>query len=116
MRTLLPLLPPLFLIAAAPADPAVEAALAAAGPGTRIGLVVTDEQGHEIVAIRPDDRFVPASNTKMFTTAAAFALLDTAAADGGGGATVRLEGRDVVLAGHGDARLSSAPRPRGRGR
>ncbi len=109
MRTLLPLLPPLLLIAAAPADPAVEAALAAAGPGTRIGLVVTDEQGHEIVAIRPDDRFVPASNTKMFTTAAAFALLDTAAADGGGGATVRLEGRDVVLAGHGDARLSSAP-------
>ncbi|WP_199743143.1 D-alanyl-D-alanine carboxypeptidase/D-alanyl-D-alanine endopeptidase [Sphingomonas ginsenosidivorax] len=109
MRTLLPLLPPLLLIAAAPADPAVEAALASAGPGTRIGLVVTDEQGQEIVAIRPDDRFVPASNTKMFTTAAAFALLDTQAPDGGGGATVRLEGRDVVLAGHGDARLSSAP-------
>lgn len=109
MRTLLPLLPSLLLIAAAPADPAIEAALAGAGPGTRIGLVVTDEQGREIVAIRPDDRFVPASNTKMFTTAAAFALLDTTGADGGGGATVRLEGRDVVLAGHGDARLSSAP-------
>ncbi|MEG3125317.1 D-alanyl-D-alanine carboxypeptidase/D-alanyl-D-alanine endopeptidase [Sphingomonas sp. GB1N7] len=105
------LLAPLFavvLAAAGPADPAVEAALATAGPGTRIGLVVADDQGKEIVAIRPDDRFVPASNTKMFTTAAAFASLDAAAPDGGGGATVRLEGRDVVLAGHGDARLSSA--------
>ncbi|KQS02986.1 penicillin-binding protein [Sphingomonas sp. Leaf357] len=98
----------IVLTAAGPADPAVEAALASAGPGTRIGLVVADDQGDEIVAIRPDDRFVPASNTKMFTTAAAFASLDTAAPDGGGGATVRLEGRDVVLAGHGDARLSSA--------
>ncbi|WP_419816903.1 D-alanyl-D-alanine carboxypeptidase/D-alanyl-D-alanine-endopeptidase [Glacieibacterium sp.] len=98
----------LLLAAAAPSDAPVENALASAGPGTRIGLVVTDDQGREIVAIRPDDRFVPASNTKMFTTAAAFALLDPNAADGGGGATVRLDGRDVVIAGHGDARLSSA--------
>ncbi|UVO52473.1 D-alanyl-D-alanine carboxypeptidase/D-alanyl-D-alanine-endopeptidase [Sphingomonas sp. SUN019] len=97
------------LVAAAPsADRTVQDALASAGPGTRIGLVVADDQGREIVAIRPDDRFVPASNTKMFTTAAAFAMLDTDAPDGGGGATVRLERRDVVLTGHGDARLSSA--------
>ncbi|WP_010186913.1 D-alanyl-D-alanine carboxypeptidase/D-alanyl-D-alanine endopeptidase [Sphingomonas sp. PAMC 26605] len=94
--------------AESPPDP-VAAALAQAGPGTRIGLVVVDEQGHEIVAIRPDERFMPASNTKIFTTAAAFATLDMTAADGGGGAEVRLEGRDVVLVGHGDARLSSAP-------
>lgn len=97
-----------LLAAAPPAERAVEDALATAVPGTRIGLVVADDSGREIVAIRADERFVPASNTKLFTTAAAFALLDTAAADGGGGATVRLEGRDVVLAGHGDARLSSA--------
>lgn len=107
MPRIFPLLLPL-LIAATPGDHAVEDALAGAGPGTRIGLVVADDTGREVVAIRPDDRFVPASNTKMFTTAAAFVLLDTAAADGGGGATVRMEGRDVVLAGHGDARLSSA--------
>nr|WP_241659800.1 D-alanyl-D-alanine carboxypeptidase [Sphingomonas glacialis] len=93
--------------AASPSD-AVASALAQAGPGTRIGLVVTDEQGREIVAIRPDERFVPASNTKIFTTAAAFATLDMTAADGGGGAEVRLEGQDAVLVGHGDARLSSA--------
>jgi serine-type D-Ala-D-Ala carboxypeptidase/endopeptidase (penicillin-binding protein 4) len=99
----------LALLLAATTPPAVEAALASAGPGTRIGLVVADEAGEEIVAVRPDDRFVPASNTKIYTTAAAYALLDADAPDAAGGASVRLEGADVVLTGHGDARLSSAP-------
>lgn len=97
-----------LLLAAAATPPAVEEALAHAPAGTRIGLVVVDEDGREIVAVRPDDRFVPASNTKLYTTAAAFASLDTAAPDAAGGASVRLDGRDVVLAGHGDARLSGA--------
>lgn len=82
------------------------------GPGTRFGLVVATVDGREIVAIAPEDRYIPASNTKMFTTAAAFARLgDTAGPDMATGATVRLEGGTaptVVLAGHGDARLSSA--------
>jgi len=86
----------------------IAAALAEAGPGTRIGLIVVDGTGREIVAVRPDERFVPASNTKIFTTAAAFATLDMTSTDGGGGAEVRLEGQNVVLVGHGDARLSSA--------
>ena len=88
--------------------------LAEAPRGTRFGLVVIDPDGRELVAINPDSRFIPASNTKLFTTAAAFANLpgldqpDTA-----GGAAVRLVEsrrgvRDVVLVGHGDARLSSA--------
>ena len=105
----------LLLVVAAPAaaqeagvQAKVAAALAEAPPGTRIGLVVTDEAGREIVAIRPDERFVPASNTKIFTTAAVFATLPVETPDTGGGASVRLEGRDVVLTGHGDARLSSA--------
>lgn len=111
MRGVLALVPLLLAAAppaAPPAAPAVEEALASVGAGTRIGLVVVDDQGREIVAVRPDDRFVPASNTKLFTTAAAFALLDTASPDIAGGASVRLEGRDVILDGHGDARLSSA--------
>jgi D-alanyl-D-alanine carboxypeptidase/D-alanyl-D-alanine-endopeptidase (penicillin-binding protein 4) len=86
--------------------------LAKAPPGTRIGLLVVDADGRQIVAIRPDERFIPASNTKLFTTAAAFATLDVAAPDTSSGATVRLEGAErptVILAGHGDARLSSAP-------
>lgn len=93
----------------------VEAKLSEVGPGPRFGLVVTTAEGRELVAIAPDSRFIPASNTKMFTTAAAF---DTLAGldrpDQSGGASVRLEtdGRgapDVILSGNGDARLSSAP-------
>jgi D-alanyl-D-alanine carboxypeptidase/D-alanyl-D-alanine-endopeptidase (penicillin-binding protein 4) len=87
----------------------VEAVLAAAPAGTRFGLLVVDENGREVIAIDPDRRFIPASNTKMFTTAAAFfALGDLTQPDTTGGAAVRLDGRDVVLIGNGDARLSSA--------
>ncbi|HYW17678.1 MAG TPA: D-alanyl-D-alanine carboxypeptidase/D-alanyl-D-alanine-endopeptidase [Allosphingosinicella sp.] len=92
----------------------VEAKLAQAGPGTRFGLVVATEDGRELVAIAPDSRFIPASNTKMFTTAAAFATLPGVdAPDSQGGAAVRIEPRgagapDVVLEGRGDARLSSS--------
>ncbi|HEY0130602.1 MAG TPA: D-alanyl-D-alanine carboxypeptidase/D-alanyl-D-alanine-endopeptidase [Allosphingosinicella sp.] len=93
----------------------VETRLKEAGPGTRFGLVVATEDGREIVAIAPEARFIPASNTKMFTTAAAYANLPAVdAPDVAGGAAVRVEtGRggapDVVLEGRGDARLSSRP-------
>jgi D-alanyl-D-alanine carboxypeptidase/D-alanyl-D-alanine-endopeptidase (penicillin-binding protein 4) len=88
----------------------VEAELARAATGTRFGLVVADDQGHEIVAINPDQRFIPASVTKVVTTAAAWATLtDLTLPDRSGGAAVRIVGRDVILTGHGDARLSSAP-------
>jgi serine-type D-Ala-D-Ala carboxypeptidase/endopeptidase (penicillin-binding protein 4) len=88
----------------------IEAQLAQAATGTRFGLVVADDSGREIVAINPDGRFIPASNTKIFTTAAAYATLpDIDRPDAAGGAAVRLEGDDVVLVGNGDARLSSAP-------
>ena len=87
----------------------VAAALATAPAGTRFGLLVVDDAGKTVVAIDADQRFIPASNTKMFTTAAAFAMLgDLNQPDTTGGAAVRLEGRDVVLVGNGDARLSSA--------
>ncbi|UYY77901.1 D-alanyl-D-alanine carboxypeptidase/D-alanyl-D-alanine-endopeptidase [Sphingomonas sp. R1] len=86
----------------------VEAQLARAAPGTRFGMLVVDAAGREVVAVRPDDRFVPASTTKLVTTAAAFALLPVNEPDAAGGAVVRVEGRDVVLEGHGDSRLSSA--------
>src|SRR5205085_6485171 len=44
----------------------VEARLGEAGLGVRFGLLVADEAGHELVAISPDGRFMPASNTKLF--------------------------------------------------
>lgn len=105
--------------APAPQTPAeiVAPILAEAGPGTRWGVVVADAEGREILAINPDGRFMPASNTKLVTTAAALwaqskrALQDQKAS----GAEVRLvaTGRgaapDVVLTGRGDSRLSAAP-------
>lgn len=99
----------------APSSPAQ--ILGEAGPGTRWGMVVSDAEGREIVAIDPDGRFVPASNTKVFTTATAMWLLasgDFPQADRAG-ARVRLAPAargglpDVVLEGRGDARMSAAP-------
>ena len=93
----------------------VEAKLAEAGPGVRFGLVVMTPDGRELVALNPDGRFMPASNTKLFTTIAAYELLPGLdQPDVEGGARVRMEraargAPDVILEGHGDARLSSAP-------
>jgi D-alanyl-D-alanine carboxypeptidase/D-alanyl-D-alanine-endopeptidase (penicillin-binding protein 4) len=114
IRLLLPLLlvlaPPAAALAQAPLQQRVEARLAEAGAGVRFGLVVAAENGQEIVAIAPEGRFIPASNTKIFTTAAAFHVLTGLdAPDSVGGAAVRLEGLDVILEGRGDARLSAAP-------
>lgn len=94
----------------------VEAELAKAPKGTRFGLLVVDDAGAVVVAINPDQRFIPASNTKMFTTAAAYALLPGIdQPDLAGGTQVALRAgkkkgvSDVVLLGRGDARMSAAP-------
>lgn len=92
-----------------------QSTLAGAGPGTRFGVVVVDDQGREVVSIDPEGRYIPASNTKLFTTAAAFWKLGALdQPDQLGGASVWLvPGRgkvpSVELVGRGDARLSSAP-------
>jgi D-alanyl-D-alanine carboxypeptidase/D-alanyl-D-alanine-endopeptidase (penicillin-binding protein 4) len=88
----------------------VETEFAKASTGTRFGLVVSDGAGREIVAVRPDERFIPASNTKIVTTAAAWWAMpeEMAAPDATGGAAVRIAGKDLILTGRGDARLSSA--------
>ena len=41
--------------------------------GLRFGISVTDLNGEVLIAHRADERFAPASNVKLFTTAAAFA-------------------------------------------
>lgn len=118
MTAVRPLLVAFALAASAPlaAQPAlqqrIETQLQAASPGTRFGLVVTAEDGRELVAISPDGRFMPASNAKLFTTAAVFATLSGLdQPDTVGGASVVLETQrgtapDVVIQGFGDARLS----------
>jgi serine-type D-Ala-D-Ala carboxypeptidase/endopeptidase (penicillin-binding protein 4) len=98
-----------FAQAEAPLQNRVETILKAAAPGTRFGLVVADESGREIVAVNPDGRFIPASNTKMFTTAAAYASMSNLdQPDTESGTTIALQGKDVILKGYGDARMSSA--------
>lgn len=100
---------PVAAVAQPAVQQSVEAALAQAPQGTRFGLVVTDDAGRELVAINPDGRFVPASNTKLLTTAAAYATLTgLGQPDAAGGAEIQLSGPDVALVGRGDARMSSA--------
>ncbi|MFN9375560.1 MAG: D-alanyl-D-alanine carboxypeptidase, partial [Novosphingobium sp.] len=93
---------------AAPASPA--AILATAPAGTRFGLFV-DDQGREVAAIRADDRFIPASNTKLFTTAAAMALLSQQPAKGAVIGLVPGKGSvpSVLISGQGTLSLSTAP-------
>src|SRR5205085_7737580 len=104
--------PPLFAQPSPSLQQRVEAQLRAAGPGVRFGLVVATEDGRELVAIAPDQRFMPASNTKLFTTAAAFATLPALdRPDTAGGASVALEtargaAPDAVLEGFGAPRMS----------
>ena len=93
----------------------VEAILDAAPKGTRFGLLVVEEAGKVIVAVNPDQRFIPASNTKLFTTAAAYALLPGVdQPDSAGGTEVSLVPGlrkgipTVLLLGRGDARMLSA--------
>jgi len=59
--------------------------------GVHWGLVVTTLDGRELVAIHPDDRFLPASNTKIFTVATAFHRLgEMTRSDPSFGTSIRL--------------------------
>lgn len=111
----LPLLLALLLPTSLAAAPDLEqrvAALLHTGPqGTRWGLLVEDSAGHVIAALSPDDRFQPASNTKIFVTTAVF---DTMSTFPNPGTQVRLEpgtgaAQNVALIGKGDAMLSDRP-------
>jgi len=89
----------------------VEQKLAEGPAGSRFGMLVTTLDGQVLVSIAPDQRFIPASNTKMFTTAIAYAELPLLQQNAKG-TGVRLETGvdgvvDVVLHGRGDALLSS---------
>ena len=118
MRLILALAPLALLSAPAaaqePLDREVATILAEAGPGTRWGVIVTDADGREVLTVDPDKRFIPASNTKIFTTAVAMHAATQGALPEpeGAGARVRLEGKgkaqDVILEGRGDAHLSAA--------
>lgn len=84
--------------------------------GPRWGLLAVTTEGETVAEVRPDDRFSPASNTKIFTTAAVFARLrGLDAANPDDGTSVRLEPRvdgvapDLALIGAGDPLLGDGP-------
>ncbi|MFN7054502.1 D-alanyl-D-alanine carboxypeptidase/D-alanyl-D-alanine-endopeptidase [Hyphomonas sp.] len=87
------------------------------GEGVRWGAVVTTLTGETLVALRADERFIPASNTKLFTTAAAFHYLgDPEVPDPASGTSLWLvppaEGGgapSLLLKGAGDASLTDGP-------
>ena len=103
-------------MAASPADLEAQIRAALANPaleGTRWGLQVEDKQGHVLASIAPDERFQPASNTKIFITTAVYDAMARGPFPNGG-TQVRLEpgahGRPhVVLVGRGDALLTDTP-------
>ncbi len=83
--------------------------------GVHWGLLVTTLEGREVVAINADNRFIPASNTKLFTVATAFHRLgDMTRSDPSFGTSIRLitgEGvpPSLFLVGAGDPTLIDAP-------
>lgn len=83
--------------------------------GTRWGLVVMTMDGRELIAINPDERFLPASNTKLFTAAAAFHRLgDMTKPDPARGTSLRARTSDagdaaLTLVGAGDPTLTDTP-------
>ncbi|MEM8634130.1 MAG: D-alanyl-D-alanine carboxypeptidase/D-alanyl-D-alanine-endopeptidase [Pseudomonadota bacterium] len=84
--------------------------------GIRWGLVVADISGEELVALKPDDRFTPASNAKIATSMAGFQWLETLETDTlAPGLTAYLEEGenseipDLVLFGGGDALIGDGP-------
>ncbi len=85
--------------------------------GVRFGLKVATLEGREIVSVRADERFIPASNTKIFTTAAAFHLIASVdLADPALGTSLRLlppagegDAPSLVLVGAGDPMLKDTP-------
>ena len=95
----------------------VEAALANPDQtGIRWGMVVADMDGTERFVLNGDNRFVPASNTKIITTLASYHHLEALSAPAlNPGTRVVLEPGpegappNLILVGGGDAMLSDAP-------
>jgi D-alanyl-D-alanine carboxypeptidase/D-alanyl-D-alanine-endopeptidase (penicillin-binding protein 4) len=72
------------------------------------GILVVDENGRKLVAINADHAFIPASNTKLFSTALA---LERLGPDKRFETRVEQRGEDLVLIGAGDANLSGRVLP-----
>jgi D-alanyl-D-alanine carboxypeptidase/D-alanyl-D-alanine-endopeptidase (penicillin-binding protein 4) len=72
------------------------------------GILVVDEKGKRLVSINADRDFVPASNTKLFSTALA---LERLGPEKRFETRVEQRGKDLALVGTGDANLSGRVLP-----
>jgi len=84
--------------------------------GVRWGAIVMTLDGQEVFSLNADERFIPASNTKVFTSAAAFHYLSgLEVPDPEAGTSLLLaprgegEAPDLVLMGAGDPMLADRP-------
>lgn len=115
MRLVLSALAALLLTACASLGDRARESLEQPGlEGTRFGLIVLTLDGRELVSINADERFLPASNTKLFTAAAAFHRLgDMTQPDPRMGTSVRMVPDEpglpnLILVGAGDPTLIDA--------
>lgn len=99
-----------------PPVPVREPVVIAPAAGVRLGVMVATLSGEPVFADKASERFIPASNTKLFTAAASFHLLKgIAQQDPALGTSLRLlpgEGGaapSLVLVGAGDPTLRDAP-------
>ena len=84
--------------------------------GIRWGLMVADTDGNELLAVRADERFTPASNTKIVTSMATYHHLNALGSDATNPGTrvfieqtADTEPPNLILKGGGDAMLADAP-------
>ena len=68
-----------------------------------VGMLVEDDRHHTVFSLNPDRAFIPASNTKLFSTALA---LERLGPDYRFQTRIEQRGDDLVLIGTGDANLS----------
>ncbi|WP_291199406.1 D-alanyl-D-alanine carboxypeptidase/D-alanyl-D-alanine-endopeptidase [Hyphomonas sp.] len=96
--------------------PAREPVVIAPAQGVRLGVMVATLSGEPVFADKASERFIPASNTKLFTTAATFHLMrNIDRPDPALGTSLRLipgesgAAPSLILVGAGDPTLRDAP-------
>lgn len=117
LRFLFLLIPLLFASACSSLPAQVEGALDnPEQTGARWGILVVDEEGEQVYARRADERFIPASNTKIVSSMAGYHFADALAEHASPGTKLLLlsdpsgaSHPDLVLVGGGDAGLGDGP-------
>lgn len=117
LRSVILLIPVLFASACSSLPAQVDSALNnPEQAGTRWGIFVVDTKGEQVYARRAEERFIPASNTKIVSSMAGYHLADALAEHASPGTKLFMisdpsgaSHPDLVLVGGGDAGLGDGP-------